>query len=267
MADAAKVRVLIVEDEPDMNNLLADVLSAYGYQPIQAGSGEEALVILGHERPDAILLDLMLPGLSGYELCRQLKSSRETRSIPVVILTALDRAIDRRYSFETGADEYLTKPFTPDGLVANLANCLARCRADRERCGVLDMTISLAPTLENLKALNALVTCLYSLTDLAPPEMEALRQGLVQICDAAGQWAQQHGCRSPATLRMDLNGQRMRLSFTPSCEEGAALVAELLDAEAAVPSALVDAGMIDTVAAEGGTVVMEKVLPPPPGGT
>jgi len=262
MADAAKVRVLIVEDEPDMNNLLADVLSAYGFEPIQAGSGEQALVVLSGQRPDAILLDLMLPGLSGFELCRQLKTARETRSIPILILTALDRAIDRRYSFETGADEYLTKPFTPDGLVASLRDCLDRCRRAREGCSHLDLAIELAPTLANIRALNMLVTCLYGLTDFTPPQMEALRQGLVRLSDAAGQWAQQRQSRPPAQLRMDLDGRRLRLAFAPLSEGGDAFLAEHLDAEAAVPAALVDAGVVDRIVSEGGGVVLEKVLAP-----
>jgi DNA-binding response OmpR family regulator len=262
MADAAKQRILIVEDEPDMNNLLADVLSAFGFEPIQAGSGEQALTILSTRQPDAILLDLMLPGLSGFELCRQLKTSRETRAIPILILTALDRAIDRRYSFETGADEYLTKPFKPESLVASLKACLDRCRVAREGCSHLDLTIDLAPTLDNLKAFNMLVTCLYCLSDFTPPQMEAVRLGLVRLADLAGSWAQQHLCRPPARLRMDLDHERMKLIFTPATEGGEAFLAEHLDAEAQAPSALVDAGVIDRTTRQGAAVVLEKVLPP-----
>jgi len=124
-------RVLVVEDEPDMNNLLADVLRAFDFQPVQAADGREALDRLGEQRPDAVILDLMLPGMSGYELCRRLKTSGETAPIPVLILTALDRETDRRTAYEAGADDYMTKPFAPETLIERLRACLREARRAR----------------------------------------------------------------------------------------------------------------------------------------
>jgi len=265
MVNEARPRVLIVEDEPDMNKLVADVLSAYGFEPIRAASGEQALSLLVRDTPDAILLDLMLPGASGFELSKHLKSARATRPIPIIILTALDRGIDWRYAYETGADDYVTKPFTPEGLIERLQAVLevaAATRAARERCNNMQSTIELTGTVADLKGLNPLITCLYGRTDLAPPQIEALWSGLVQLSDAAGQWAAQHGGRAPARLTMDFSSQRLRLALEPTAEDGKAFLAEHLDAEAGLPASFIDAGVIDTVTARDGRVVMEKVLPP-----
>jgi DNA-binding response OmpR family regulator len=262
MADEKRPRVLIVEDEPDMNNLLAEVLSAYGFTPEQAGDAEQALAHLAARTPDAILLDLMLPGLSGLELCRQLKTSRATRTIPIVILTALDRAADRRHGYETGADDYVTKPFTPEGLVTRLQVCLDQCRDARASCGHLTRTLDLTASLADLKMINALATCLYCHTDLPVEQIEALRGGLVAIADAAGQWAVQRRGTSPARMTVDMTGERLQLRFQAIAEGGEAFLAQHLDAEAAVPASFTDAGIIDRVRRDGAEVVIEKAIPP-----
>jgi DNA-binding response OmpR family regulator len=263
MASENPVRVLIVEDEPDMNNLLADVLRAYGFEPLQAMDAEAALRLIAERAPDAILLDLMLPGMSGLELCRQLKSARATRLIPIVILTALDRFVDRRHGFETGADDYLTKPFTPEGLISRLRADIQQCREIRDACSQLELHMELAASLADLRSANTLATCLYCRTDLAPEQIEALRAGLVRLSDAAGRWAVQHGGAVPVRLTAAVGDERMLLKFAPVTESGGAFLAEHLDAEAAVPAALADAGMIDNLATVSGEVILEKVLPPP----
>lgn len=262
MTGDARPRVLIVEDEPDMNNLLADVLRAYHFEPLQALSGEQGLALLAERHPDAVLLDVMLPGLSGYEVCKQLKSSRATRPIPVLMLTALDRHLDRQRGFEAGADDYLTKPFTPDGLVEQLQACLDRLRVAGNACHNLVRTLELSASLDNLKTFNALATCLYCHTDLPAEKIEALREGLAQVAEAAGRWAAAHGGLSPARLVVDLDAARLRLSFEPATAEGGAFVAEHLDAEAAVPAALVDAGIVDRITPADGRVVFETAMPP-----
>ncbi|MBE3069407.1 MAG: response regulator, partial [Planctomycetes bacterium] len=205
---------------------------------------------------------VMLPGLSGYEVCKQLKSSRATRAIPVLMLTALDRHLDRQRGFEAGADDYLTKPFTPDGLVAQLQACLDAARLAGDACNGLVRTLELTASLADLKAFNALATCLYCHTDLAVEKIEALRQGLVQVAEAAGRWATAHGGPSPVRLVVDLNAERLRLAFEPASAEGGAFLTEHLDAEAAVPAALVDAGVVDRITPADGRVVLETAVPP-----
>ena len=258
MANNPRPRVLIVEDEPDMNSLLAEILTAYGYDPVRASDVEEALAAIARQAPDALLLDLMLPGRSGLELCRQLKTSRETRGIPIVICTALDRPVDRRHGYEAGADDYVTKPFTPEGLVARLAASLA---APAES-GRLVLTADLTGAVADLKSVNLLVTQLYGRTDLASREIEALRAGLVALADAAGRWAAGHRGTAPVRLTADFDGRRLELRFHPIAEGGEAFLAEQLDPESPVPAGFTDAGLVDRIRREGGDVVLEKTVPP-----
>jgi DNA-binding response OmpR family regulator len=262
MATEERARVLIVEDEPDMNNLLADVLRAYGFEPVQACDAEQALAAIASQPPDAILLDLMLPGMSGLELCRRLKTSRATRGIPVLILTALDRPVDRRHGFETGADDFLTKPFTPEGLAARLREGLEQGRQAAGTCGRLTTTVELTASLADLKAANVLATCLYCRTDFSPEQIEAVRAGVVRLSDAAGRWAAAHRGASPVRMTVDLDGSRLQLRFQVAGEGSGAFLAEHLGAESAVPAAFTDAGVIDRVTESEGEVVLEKVLPP-----
>ncbi len=119
-------KVLIIEDEPAQREVLAYNLEAEGFQVAQAGDGEEGLLLVEEETPDLILLDWMLPGLSGIEVCRRLKSKSETRGLPVVMLSARSEEVDRVRGLETGADDYMVKPYS-------LAELMARVRAHLRR--------------------------------------------------------------------------------------------------------------------------------------
>jgi two-component system phosphate regulon response regulator PhoB len=122
----AAPRVLIIEDEPAQREVLAYNLEAEGFQVSQAGDGEEGLLLVEEDTPDLILLDWMLPGLSGIEVCRRLKSKSETRGLPVVMLSARSEEVDRVRGLETGADDYMVKPYS-------LAELMARVRAHLRR--------------------------------------------------------------------------------------------------------------------------------------
>ena len=105
-------RVLVVEDEPAQREVLAYNLEAEGFAVSKAGTGDEALLMSEEERPDIIVLDWMLPGVSGIEVCRQLKSRSGTRGIPVIMLSARSEEVDRVRGLETGADDYVVKPYS-----------------------------------------------------------------------------------------------------------------------------------------------------------
>ena len=125
MNHARKV-VLVVEDEESILELLRYNLDKAGFTVLPAGSGEDGLELARRRRPDLILLDLMLPGMDGLEVCRMLKKSRETESIPVVMLTARGEEADIVAGLELGADDYLTKPFSPRVLLAHIRAALRR---------------------------------------------------------------------------------------------------------------------------------------------
>jgi two-component system phosphate regulon response regulator PhoB len=109
-------RVLIVEDEPDIRDLLVFHLEREGFQVVTCKSGAEALRLARSGPPDLILLDLMLPGVSGWEVARRLRQSPETRAVPIIAVSALARPQEREAALHAGCDAYVSKPFTPDDL-------------------------------------------------------------------------------------------------------------------------------------------------------
>ena len=119
-------RILIADDEPDVRELVAYRLSRSGYEPLEAGDGEEALGLALAHSPDLAVLDVMMPKLDGYELTRRLRSAEPTRTMPVILLTARAQEADISRGFEVGADDYLRKPFNPDELVARVRAVLGR---------------------------------------------------------------------------------------------------------------------------------------------
>ena len=115
--------ILVVDDEPAIQRLVRTKLQADGYAVITANRGEEALQLLEEERPDLIVLDLMMPGIDGFETLRHIRSESQ---VPVIMLTARAGDADRLKGFQGGADDYITKPFNPDELSARIAAVLRR---------------------------------------------------------------------------------------------------------------------------------------------
>lgn len=120
--------VLLVEDEPSQREVLAYNLEAEGFRVIPAANGEEALMLVREECPDLVLLDWMLPNVSGIEVCRQLKGSPGTRSLPILMLSARSEEVDRVRGLETGADDYVVKPYSIVELMARTRALLRRTR-------------------------------------------------------------------------------------------------------------------------------------------
>src|SRR5689334_18780778 len=121
-----KPRVLIVEDEAPLVTMLRYNLEKEGFEVTEAGDGEEALAQIAEVRPDAVLLDWMLPLVSGIEVCRQIRRAPATRSLPVIMLTARGEEGDRVRGLNSGADDYIVKPFSPTELVARLRAVMRR---------------------------------------------------------------------------------------------------------------------------------------------
>jgi len=126
---AAPARILVVEDERDISALVAYHLTKEGYRVRTAEGGVEAIESAESERPDLIVLDLMLPGLSGYEVLTELRRRPDLTDVPVILLTARREEADRVKGFELGADDYLTKPFSPRELVLRAGAVLRRAQS------------------------------------------------------------------------------------------------------------------------------------------
>lgn len=124
-------RILIVEDEAALVTLLSYNLKADGYAVETVSSGDEAELLLRENPPDLVLLDWMLPGLSGIELCRRLRARAETRTLPVIMLTARGEESERIRGLSTGADDYIVKPFSVPELLARVRALLRRAKPNR----------------------------------------------------------------------------------------------------------------------------------------
>jgi two-component system, OmpR family, phosphate regulon response regulator PhoB len=127
MADL-KPSVLVVEDEPAQREVLAYNLENEGFRVIKAADGNEALLLIEEEQPDLILLDWMLPGTSGIEICRQIKSRPAFRMTPVIMMSARSEEVDKVRGLETGADDYISKPYSIIELLARVKAHLRRSR-------------------------------------------------------------------------------------------------------------------------------------------
>jgi len=127
-----KEKILIVEDEKDIAKMIDYNLKKEGFRTLIARDGEDALDSAMRELPDLILLDLMLPGVDGLEICKELKKERKTAGIPIIMLTAKSRESDKIVGLELGADDYVTKPFSPRELIARIKAVTRRAK-DKEK--------------------------------------------------------------------------------------------------------------------------------------
>ena len=120
--------VLVVEDEPAQREVLSYNLEAEGFRVTTAGNGEDGLLMVQEDPPDVMVLDWMLPSVSGIEVCRQLKARPDTRAIPIIMLSARSEEVDRVRGLETGADDYVVKPYAVSELLARVRTQLRRVR-------------------------------------------------------------------------------------------------------------------------------------------
>ncbi|OIO33845.1 MAG: DNA-binding response regulator [Candidatus Omnitrophica bacterium CG1_02_40_15] len=124
----AKEKILIIEDEKDIVKMLDYNLKKEGFKALSANNGEDGLDIARKENPDLILLDLMLPEMDGLEVCKAVKNDTKTAHIPIIILTAKAQEADKIVGLELGADDYMTKPFSPRELIARIKAVLRRLK-------------------------------------------------------------------------------------------------------------------------------------------
>ena len=158
MSDSNKPYILIVEDEAPLVTLLRDTLEKQGFVVEDVGDGGEALTRITETPPDLLLLDWMLPTMSGVELCRQLRRRSATRALPIIMLTARTEEQDAVRGLDTGADDYITKPFSTEALIARIRALLRRSGAMPQKNKLNFHDISLDPAshrvLRNGRALH-----------------------------------------------------------------------------------------------------------------
>lgn len=167
-------RILVVDDEKNIVELVKFNLEREGFQVLAAYDGLEALKTARSEKPDLIVLDIMLPSLDGLEVCRQLRQDGETRNIPVIMLSARGEELDRILGLEIGADDYVTKPFSPRELLARIKARLRRFSTAEERpSGGGEKRMVLGRLVIDQERFQVLVD--GERQDLTPKEFELLR--------------------------------------------------------------------------------------------
>jgi len=167
--------VLVVEDEPDIRNLVVHHLTRDGFRCRTATSGAEALASVRVAAPDLVVLDLMLPEMSGLEVCRRLRADEATAGVPIIMLTAKTDEVDRIVGLEMGADDYVAKPFSPKELVARVRAVLRRARPGETSRPLAAGTVS-------LDTARHLVTVGGRAVQLTPKEFDLLHA----LLEAAG---------------------------------------------------------------------------------
>lgn len=180
--------VLIVDDERDTNNLMASLVEARGFRPIQHFEGGDVVAAVHRDKPALVLLDLMLPALDGYQVCEQLKFNRETNLIPVVMVTALTGTNHRAKGIRVGANVYLGKPFTTEGFYTAMDRALA-WRREHERFGTTgEICFDVRSELNYLQQVNDMLADLFAHTDLNERQIKDLRQAVMEMGGNAIEW-------------------------------------------------------------------------------
>lgn len=183
---------LIVEDHPDQAEMVARLLRLHNYVPIVAETGESGLEMIRELAPDVVLLDLMLPDINGFDVCRRLRSDRATMLTPVVMLTALGDSENRLRGFRVGANAYVTKPYGMQELFDAIAAARA-WRADLEMGNMQgEIHVELNSEVTLLQDLNDFLMSLCQSTPLDHDQVMQLRQAVMEIAQNAIEWGNLH---------------------------------------------------------------------------
>jgi DNA-binding response OmpR family regulator len=183
---------LIVEDHPEQAELVARLVRLRDYDPIVAEDGETALRLARERIPDVVLLDLMLPDINGFDVCRRLRSDRATMTIPVVMLTALNDVQHRVHGFRVGANAYVTKPYGVDDLFEAIASARAWRDSIDERALQGEIHVELNSEINFLKDLNDFLMMVCQSSPLSNEQVIQLRQAVMEMAQNAIEWGNLH---------------------------------------------------------------------------
>lgn len=203
---------LIVEDEPEANRLLSMLVQLRGYQTESAFTGGQALEMVQDCPPDIVFLDLMLPDTNGYEVCQTLKTSRQTHRIPVVIVTARLAEESRVYSARVGADEFVSKPYTPDQIFQALAVADAWRRAADDQPDRGEIALEAGDAHTPLTKLQQLRGLLLTRTPLDEEAVRQIHQATLDLSLDALDWGCRRGVEHVAAFNYELFSDRLVLT-------------------------------------------------------
>lgn len=204
---------LIVEDEPEANHLLSMLVQLRGYRTDSAYTGGEALEKVRQDPPDIVFLDLMLPDINGYEVCKSIKGSRPTSLIPVVMVTARIAAENRLQSFRVGATDYIPKPYTPDQIFQAMADADA-WRRDLDRRNIEgEMRLDASGDGDALRQIAQLRSLLVARSSLESDQVNRIGAAVAEIAASASAWGQEHGSQLVARFEYRLESDALTLTL------------------------------------------------------
>lgn len=202
---------LIVEDDADQANMVAKLLRLHDFDAVVAGDGETALALARRLEPDIVLLDLMLPDISGFDVCRRLRTDRATLLTPVVMLTALRGAENLTQGFRVGANAYVTKPYGIDELIDAIKAARA-WRAEMQRHNLQgEIHVELNSEITLLNDLNDFLLHLCQSTPFDPEQVMQLRQAVMEMAHNAIEWGNKHQSDRLVTIRYRVYGDRVEI--------------------------------------------------------
>jgi DNA-binding response OmpR family regulator len=215
--NATMATALIVEDHPDQAEMVARMLKLRNYEPVLAGDGTTALEMARRLTPDVVLLDLMLPDINGFDVCRKLRTDRATMLTPIVMLTALNDADNRVRGFRVGANAYLTKPYGVD----ELFRAIAAARAWREEMEKSDLQGEIHVVLNSeivlLNDLNDFLLHLCQWTPFTSDQVMQLRQAVMEMAHNAIEWGNKHQSDRLVNIRYRVYADRVEIVV---CDQG-----------------------------------------------
>jgi two-component system OmpR family response regulator len=206
--------VLIVDDQRDTNEILASLVLTKGFEPIQCFSGAQALASICERKPDLILLDLKLSDINGFELCDQLKRSRETNLIPIVMVTAMQDAHHRAAGVRVGANGYLTKPFTPARLYEVMESALAWNEEHNKRGTTGEINFDIRSELTYLSQASDLLADLFAHTPLTDRHIKDLKQAVMEMGGNAIEWGHRKNADLVLRITYRINPTSVTLIIT-----------------------------------------------------
>lgn len=204
-------RVLIVDDEHYYNDLIAGLVQARGFEPIQLFQGGSVVATVREQRPLMVLLDLMLPDVAGMDICEQLKRDRETNLIPIVMVTALNDQRHRTQGVRVGANEYLPKPFKAEQLFQAMDAALSWREKHLVHGTEGEITFDVRSELTYLQQLNDLLSDMFTNTPLTDKQIKDLRQAIMEMGGNAIEWGHRKNAELPLRITYRINPDSITL--------------------------------------------------------
>jgi two-component system OmpR family response regulator len=207
-------RVLVVDDDPEICDLIGSLLRSGGYRADCVYDGRTAIDHVAAGRPDAIVLDVMLPDMTGFEVCQSLKLHRETNLIPILMLTALSDHESLQSGLRVGANRYLTKPFDPASLLLELGRAMDHCRQLSERRTHTCVELHMQSDTHARRQLNDLLSELFVLTPLSDDEIHEVRYATLEMIENAAEWGNRRRKDLMVTIAYEVTDAAVKFVIT-----------------------------------------------------